>query len=118
LSRSTPARYGVEDALDCTFAEAPAVTGNIVNAFPDMKKKLNHENGDQQVSNFSEHFAATMLQNQHKAKKGRQAADDQKKKMVEELVELRGGDRRGTEDMSVLEIKEAIRVERQKRVDL
>merc|ERR1719263_1981787 len=108
---------GVEDALDCTFAEAPAVTGNIVNAFPDMKKKLNHENGGQ-VSNFSEHFAATMLQNQHKAKKGRKAADAQKKAMVQELIELRGGDARGTENMSVLEIKENIREERAKRVDL
>jgi hypothetical protein len=108
---------GVEDALDCTFAEAPQVTGNIVNAFPDMKKKLNHEGGTP-VSNFSEHFAATMLQNQHKAKKGRRAAEDQKKKMVRELIELRGGDARGTEDMSVQEIKDAIKAERQKRVDL
>lgn len=108
---------GVEDALDCTFAEAPQVTGNIVNAFPDMKKKLNHEGGTP-VSNFSEHFAATMLQNQHKAKKGRRAADEQKKKMVRELIELRGGDARGTEDMSVQEIKDAIKTERQKRVDL
>ena len=82
-----------------------------------MKKKLNHEGGTP-VSNFSEHFAATMLQNQHKAKKGRRAAEDQKKKMVRELIELRGGDARGTEDMSVQEIKDAIKTERQKRVDL
>merc|ERR1719263_1607866 len=53
---------GVEDALDCTFAEAPQVTDNIVTAFPDMNTRLALDEG-KPVSNFAEHFAATMLQN-------------------------------------------------------
>jgi hypothetical protein len=60
---------GVEDALDCTFTEAPQVTDNIVTAFPDMKKRLDTDSDGKPVSNFAEHFAATMLQNQHKAKR-------------------------------------------------
>jgi hypothetical protein len=107
---------GVEDALDCTFAEAPQVTSNIVNAFPDMKQKLNVDNDSSQpVGNFAEHFAAVMLQNQHKAKKGRKKAVDQRKKLVVELVELRNGNARGTENMTTHEIQEAIREEKKEQ---
>merc|ERR1719311_144547 len=104
---------GVEDALDCTFSEAPQVTDNIVTAFPDMNKRLDTENEDNKVSNFVEHFAATMLQNQHNAKKARKVAANQRKMLVAELVELRGGDTRGVDDMSTQDIREAIRAERQ-----
>merc|ERR1719421_1901091 len=103
---------GVEDALDCTFAEAPQVTSNIVNAFPDMKKKLAVDNEAKPVGNFAEHFAATMLQNQHKAKKGRKKAAAQREKLIVELVALRKGDARGTEDMSTAELHKAIREEK------
>merc|ERR1712072_622731 len=100
---------GVEDALDCTFAEAPQVTTNIVQAFPDMKKKLAIDKDGAEVSNFAEHFAATMLQNQHKAKKGRQAAAAKRNKLVHELVSLRGGNARDLDNMSVYQIQEEIK---------
>jgi hypothetical protein len=113
---------GVEDALDCTFAEAPQVTNNIVTAFPDMKKTLamdpNEPAENRNVGNFAEHFAATMLQNQHKAKKGRKKAAQQRMIMVEELVELRNGDARGIDEMENREIQDAIREARARREDL
>ena len=82
-------RWLFQEDLDCTFTQAPQVTDNIVTAFPDMKKRLDTEDTDKPVSNFAEHFAATMLQNQHKAKQARGRKKEQEKKLALELVELK-----------------------------
>merc|ERR1712070_1068097 len=80
-----------EEDLDCTFTQAPQVTDNIVTAFPDMKKRLDaqeQKDGGAPVSNFAEHFAATMLQNQHKAKQARTRKKEQGEPAPENLDEM------------------------------